>query len=857
MNAIPPELQAALADRYELEDELGHGGMATVYAARDSRHHRLVAVKVMAPEFSASAGSARFLREIEIAANLTHPHILPVHDSGEAGGFLYYVMPIVDGGTLRDRVTREGRLGLEDALRITREVADGLDHAHRHGVVHRDVKPGNILLADGHAFIADFGIARTLEATSTTELTRTGLALGTPTYMSPEQAGGETDIDARSDVYALGCVLYELLAGSPPLVGATPQATLARRLTEMPGPIRKLRPEVPPGVEKALVRALAPRREDRYASAGEFADALTYASGLARRFASLMRRTRHGARSRLANRPVLASLTGALGLTAVLAAAWAAARIAGLGPGGATREAVSDAAALDSAVTTVAVLYLDDISPDGSLIAYATGFTRSLIGRLNSVEGLAAPSLQAVRRFRATDASPDSIARALAADFLVEGAVLPTSDGMRVEIDVVDPDRGVSLAQMRQEGTRAALADLADAVADSLSLALRPVIGRQVRLRELRAGTASSNALDLVWRAEALREEAEQLVLLEEPDRAGADAQLATADSLLAEAERLDPDWIEPPVARGWVAHQRALYSLPGPAGEYDSDDLRLVDAALAHAEAALRILPDDPQALDLRGTVRYGLARRETSKARQDSLLAGAEEDLTRAVTRDARLVAAWVSLGGLLQRYRDDLRGAQDALARAYEADRFLHGAAQITEQLIALSTDLEDYDEAWRWAQEGRLRWPDVVNFNTWALTVLASRHEPGDPQRAWAYWDTIQQTQPRDRAEQYRAIGLALVGTVLARARLGDSARAVLRRGLEGRSTADSAEAAYNLAYAYLVLGDTVRCLDWLALDLAVNPGSRAYRSTEPWFRPLRGNPRFEELVRPGDPDEPAD
>src|SRR3989304_747314 len=215
-----PTLQTALAERYRLQHELGRGGMATVYLSEDVKHHRHVAIKVLRPELAAALGPERFLREITVTAKLDHPHILPLLDSGEAAGFLYYVMPYVEGETLRDRLTREKQLPLDDALAITREVANALGYAHSRGIVHRDIKPENILLAGGHARVADFGIARVVAEAAGERLTVTGIAVGTPAYMSPEQVAGEQDVDGRSDLYSLGWGVYEMLAGEPPYVGA-------------------------------------------------------------------------------------------------------------------------------------------------------------------------------------------------------------------------------------------------------------------------------------------------------------------------------------------------------------------------------------------------------------------------------------------------------------------------------------------------------------------------------------------------------------------------------------------------------------------------------------------------------------
>ena len=246
MQDLLDRLTAALADRYVIEREIGAGGMATVYLAEDLKHDRKVAIKVLRPELGAVLGSERFLSEIKVTANLQHPHILPLFDSGEAGGFLYYVMPHVEGESLRSLLDRKKQLGLDQALEITKFVALALGYAHRHGVIHRDIKPENILLYEGEPLVADFGIALAVSAAGGARLTETGLSLGTPEYMSPEQAMGDRQLEPASDIYSLGCVLYEMLAGDPPHIGSTAQAITAKILTEEPTRITTLRGTVPP-----------------------------------------------------------------------------------------------------------------------------------------------------------------------------------------------------------------------------------------------------------------------------------------------------------------------------------------------------------------------------------------------------------------------------------------------------------------------------------------------------------------------------------------------------------------------------------------------------------------------------------
>ena len=272
---IPLALAAALEDRYRIERELGAGGMATVYLAQDLKHDRKVAIKVLRPELAAVIGAERFLREIKTIANLQHPHILGLIDSGEVNGTAFYVMPFVEGESLRDRLNREKQLPVSDAVRLATEVAAALDYAHRHGVIHRDIKPENILLHDGRALVADFGIALAVSSAGGSRMTETGMSLGTPHYMSPEQAMGEREITARSDVYALGAMTYEMLTGDPPFTGSTAQAIVAKVMTEKPASIRRLRDRVPEAVEDAVLTALEKLPADRFASAKDFAEALS------------------------------------------------------------------------------------------------------------------------------------------------------------------------------------------------------------------------------------------------------------------------------------------------------------------------------------------------------------------------------------------------------------------------------------------------------------------------------------------------------------------------------------------------------------------------------------------------------
>jgi eukaryotic-like serine/threonine-protein kinase len=270
-------LRIALGERYAIDRLVGEGGMATVYRAKDLKHERTVAIKVLREELSVSLGADRFLREIRVVANLQHPNILGLYDSGAHQGLLYYVMPFVEGESLRDRLKKEQQLPLHDALQITREAAEALQFAHEHGVIHRDIKPENILMQGGHALVADFGIARAVTEAGGDKLTQTGMAIGTPHYMSPEQALGSDHVDARSDVYSLGCVLYEVLIGQPPFTGPNSMAIMARHSMEVVPSLQVVRASVPDEVEDAVMQALEKTPADRFQTMKEFAEAVSEA----------------------------------------------------------------------------------------------------------------------------------------------------------------------------------------------------------------------------------------------------------------------------------------------------------------------------------------------------------------------------------------------------------------------------------------------------------------------------------------------------------------------------------------------------------------------------------------------------
>ena len=419
-------LRNTLADRYTIPRELGRGGMATVYLAHEMKHDREVAIKVLRPELAATLGADRFLREIKIAAKLTHPHILALHDSGEAGGFLYYVMPYVEGESLRDRLNRERQLPLEDAVRIAREVASALSHAHSQGVIHRDIKPENILLSAGEAVVADFGIARAVSAAGGEQLTETGMAVGTPAYMSPEQATADK-VDGRSDIYSLACVLYEMVGGDPPFLGSTPQSILARKLSEAVPSLQVVRTTVPDSLEHAVMKALAQVPADRFMTAEAFSEALTGSDEPATDKARVVE----------GRRITLKRVLYAGGLLVILVALWWGGSVVR----GAFSNVSSTAEGVAFGLERLVVLPFQNLTGDTTQEYLIDGLMEELTSELAKAGALEVRSRTSAIRYKGTELSAPEIGRELSVDGLVEGSVMGWGDTVRVVVQLVDAAR--------------------------------------------------------------------------------------------------------------------------------------------------------------------------------------------------------------------------------------------------------------------------------------------------------------------------------------------------------------------------------------------------------------------------------
>jgi serine/threonine-protein kinase len=455
-------LTEALSDRYRIERELGQGGMATVYLARDLKHDREVAIKVLRPELAAALGAERFLAEVKITARLDHPRILTLIDSGTVDGTLFYVMPFVRGESLRARLTREKQLAVDEALTITRQIASALDYAHRQGVIHRDIKPENILLHEGEAMLTDFGIALAVREAGGDRLTSTGLSLGTPSYMSPEQAAAGRSVDARSDIYALGAVAYEMLAGEPPVTGPSAQAMIAKLMTERPTPLRVLRDTVPPAVDTAVMRALAKAPVDRFATTREFADALV--SGVAA--ASTPTPRASGGRWK-----EVAWAAGLLLLATAAVLIWRRGVLAGAGYSGAIR--------------SIAVLPLDNYSADPTQEYFAEGMTDELTSSLAMISQLRVTSRGSAMQFKGRNRPPTpEIAKILGVDAIVEGSVTRAGDRVRINAQLIDAraDRHLwaETFERKSSDVLALQAELASAIASAINVRLTP--GEQSRL---------------------------------------------------------------------------------------------------------------------------------------------------------------------------------------------------------------------------------------------------------------------------------------------------------------------------------------------------------------------------------------
>jgi serine/threonine-protein kinase len=884
------ELRAALGDRYAFERELGRGGMATVYLAHDLKHDRPIALKVLHPELAATLGPERFQREIRLAARLQHPHILSVHDSGSVPGdanraaILWFAMPFIDGESLRDRLTRETQLPLEDAIQIAREAADALEYAHQHGVIHRDIKPENILLSTGHALVADFGIARALSESSDSKLTQTGTTVGTPAYMSPEQAAGERELDARTDIYSLGCVVWEMIAGEPPFTGPTAQAMLMRRFTETPRPLREVRETVPEGIERAVTKALARSPADRFGSAGEFGKALR--EGLrAERAAEPTRAVTpspapeaapasRAARGTAHRFRVTAALAVGFLLGLGVLFGWLRSR-GGTDDAGGTRR--------------LAVLPFENLGRHEDDY-FADGVTDEIRGKLAGLPGLQVTARSSSSQYKRTEKSPAEIGRELGVDYLLTGTVRwekgAGGNRVRVSPELIRVANGSSRWQQPFDAALSDVfqvqADIAGRVAEALNLALEAPKQEQLAERP----TTSLAAYDAFLKGE----EAAQGIWGVNP------SELRRAAQNFEQAVALDSSFVlawaqlsrvlsyayfigtpsPADAVRASFAADRAVALAPSrPAGRLARGDYQrniTNDNATALTEYAegLRAAPNDPDLLTGSALAAQSLGQWEESVAQLKRTLALDPRSVTTA--RRLAFTLVW------LRRYPEALAASDQALAlgpshlqarstRAmiYLAQGDLEKARQVIRQTppdiqpTALVGYIASYWDLYWLLDDAQQRLllrlrpsafdDDVGNWGEVMAETYALR---GDSASSRVYADSARvafeeqlQASPND-AQRNVLLGvtLAYLGRKAEAEKMGEKGLAMLPVGKDAYS---GAYIQHQLVRIYILTGAHDKALDrleeLLRMPYYLSPG---WLRIDPAFDPLRKNPRFQKL-----------
>jgi serine/threonine-protein kinase len=896
MGEPPLGLWDGLTGRYTLERELGRGGMATVFLAQDVKHDRPVALKLLHPELAASLGPERFQREIRLAARLQHPHILTVLDSGETAGSLWFTMPFVDGESLRSRLSRERQLPVEDALQIAREAAQALQYAHAHGVIHRDIKPENLLLTrDGNTLVADFGIARALSgAAAESKLTETGFVVGTPAYMSPEQAGGDPGLDARTDVYSLGAVLFEMLAGEPPFTGATMQALLVKRMTEPAPSVRAVRTNVPEGVDAAIRKALAPVPADRHATMAQFGQALQRpaavqaeapTAAIVPASATTSSSAGRAAPSARGSRRVPAlALTLVLGILIGLGVlfAWRHSHPDGR-PGGAAGPKI------------IAVLPFQNLG-DSSTEYFADGITDAVRGKLSSVPGLQVIASQSSNEYKHSTKSLTEIGRDLEADYLlvarVRWAVAP--DGTRrVEVspELVEAVPGRPPTTRWQQPFEASVTDVFQVqgeIASKVVSALDVAIGADQKEVLTEKPTANLAAYEAFLRGEKASDGMSSTIGPVELRRAmGYYEQAVALDSTFAQA------WAQLARARAYFyytatpdpalgagakdAAERAGRLGPGrpeaqlALGDYHLNVRTEPAAALEAYEAGLKTAPGSADLLT-------GAALAEQSLGRWDAALG----HLERARTLDPRSRSTARRLGATLirlRRYPEAMAAAERGIALAPDNLDMLENLAMVhlaqgdlagaRAAIHAHSKDIQPADlvvffgNYWDlyWAlddaqQQLLVRLPLSAFADdrlAWAMVVAQTLWLRGDRDRARAYADTGRMASEEvlratpDDAQRRAFLGLAF-------AYMGRKADAI-REGQRSVALLPAAKDGYTgpymqhvLARIYLLTGEPDKAIDQLEALLKMpyflSPG---WLRIDPTFEPLRKHPRFRKLV----------
>ncbi|MGH7631254.1 MAG: protein kinase domain-containing protein [Gemmatimonadales bacterium] len=891
MADLRAHLEAGLADRYALQREIGRGGMATVFLAHDAKHDRSVALKVLHPELAVALGPERFQREIRLAARLQHPHILTVLDSGEAGGHLWFTMPFVEGESLRSRLSRERQLPLDDAVRIGIEAARALDYAHTHGVVHRDVKPENILLtADGTTLVADFGIARALGGDDA-QLTETGMSVGTPTYMSPEQAAGERNVDGRSDIYSLGCVLYEIIAGEPPFTGPTAQVVLMRRFTDTPRPLHEVRDTVPAGVEQAVFKALARSPADRFATAAQVAQALDGVQAARRTGEQLeavvpTQQVRKPPPARPpARRPAVLGL--AVGF------------LIGVGALFAWRQSRQDDSA--GSVRRVAVLPFENVG-EADDAYFAEGVSDAVRGKLAAVPGLEVTARSSTVQYTKTAKPMQVIGRELGVDYLLTGTVrwAKAKDGTsRVEVspELVEVTPGKTPRSRWQQPFVASItdvfqvqADVAARVTDALDVAMGDSTRAQLEARPTRSVPAydaylrgrsyeQRGRLNVEPQSMAIARQMYEEAIRHDSSFALAWARLAQTHLYLYERDRTDTT--HRAAARHAAQRALALGSAMGEAhaamGDYlwgtENDQHR----AMVEYSAALRHDAKNPELL-------ASVAWNQFWRGRRDSALVNME----RAAALDPRSAERALNAAGmyrLLARFPQAIAAYDRAIELAPDQYfAYFHKAQTLINwggDVDAARTTMQQAE-----ARIGKVEFvkkmcvacfdwtgplaPDYEHIlDQLDLSGFSSRDSANyysarawraymrqDAARQRVYWDSARVVSERfvrarpDDAYFHRR----LAGVYAGLGRQADAAREHLRyqalRRAQGDTTWLRNDAAWDAAIDLLLARQPEAAIDSLVVtmsDTSYHLLTAAQLRVDPFWTPLRTNPRFQQLA----------
>lgn len=847
-SGVPARLRARLLPRYRISREVGRGGTATVYLAHDTKHGRPVAIKVLRPEVARSVGVDRFLREIRIAAGLTHPNILPLYDSGEAEGLLYFVMPFVEGESVRERLDREGRFPVEEAVRIAREVAQGLAHAHAAGVVHRDIKPGNLLLSGGHAVIADFGIARAVSAATEQEdggsgapITEGGIAIGTPAYMSPEQVSGREEVSGRSDLYSLGCVLYEMLAGQRPFVASSARLVLTRHLLEDPPNLRDARPEVSDALAAVVARAMAKAPTRRFATAEEMKAALEEAGDGGRaRVPGIERRAGRSpppaARRRKPLR--LSAIPGAFGaLALVLAGAWGVWQWRA--PPGPAPVPVA-----------LAVMPFESVGEEGSSPLIG-GVQAGLLTRLSRIPELAVISEASAERLRETDRPLPEVASRFGVEWIVRGQVQQVGEQVQVHARLVNARRD---RQVWAETYRVALAagdlfeiqgEIVRQIADALAIRLTPEAARRVAS----VPTENTAALELYLRGEELRQLPTPTV-----DR------LAQRMALYRRALELDPAFAEAWVRLGHGYWARSLTA---------EDRRPWGDSAILAARKALELNPELADAYWVLGNAFWALGHdiEQPLGAYRRALElepshAQAANNLKLLLARTGRLAEAlrWGDMEARISpgssSHLRSLIWYNSMLGRDDAADALLEQVQERDDRLLRTEFFVQlfhrgDVERARALIDERQRGGDEVVDIDRYRAALALYENDWKEARRQYrnVYPGRPYASSPLFQGFLHNGLGLAF-----ALDRLGDreEARAIadeVVRATEPLLENDrfAPHLRSRMAVAHLLLGDTATALDWL--ERAIDMGFLNARTvrTLPVLEPLREHSRFQALL----------